>query len=365
MTLRKEIISFCLCLFIGINSVSARILYEIPQGSPLIDGNIFTTTEWDGAYVIPISYPEITQSPNEGSLWIGTGVQHDDYVATVLLKWDISYLYMAIYVIDDQLSFTDASGGALNSQDSLQLCFNYLDNLSAVIVEDAPIYDIAAETAGSNGPEVYSHASTTFILNSSTVASNVKPYGYVIEAALPWSELSGSASYTPATGDIHGFGILALDEDETGSVDNALADHGLDNTHMFDVSYWNQIKLVSSSTVENVTVAVNSTYPISSTPALGSYSYPKYVWEYFIGDNYQDCPDSYEFIGWNINGVDDTEVPLIYRLNSNTTLNAIFEVSSECGDACHPYPMTDLTSDCVVDFNDLYIFVNNWLFNNL
>ena len=33
----------------------------------------------------------------------------------------------------------------------------------------------------------------------------------------------------------------------------------------------------------------------------------------------------------------------------------------ECGDAQHPYPIGDFTTDCLVDFNDLGMLVNNWM----
>jgi hypothetical protein len=45
----------------------------------------------------------------------------------------------------------------------------------------------------------------------------------------------------------------------------------------------------------------------------------------------------------------------------NVTITANYVITSECGDACHPYPGYDYDQDCIVGLSDFAIFAATWL----
>lgn len=216
----------------GVINYDAEYTYNIP----LIDGDI--SSDWADATVIALSYPGIVTSPNEGSL---TGDVPDNYLdlsGEIYLKWDFNNLYFATRVYDENLQFTEYAPGPFNAQDVIQMCFNLLNNPSAVFAADAPIYDFAVSDANDNGPYVYKHTGALYRLLNAELGGQILSDGYIIEARIPWSDFD----YSPNPGDVHGIGFILVDKD-LGGVETYMYDYG-SGGGINIVSSWNTVTLL-------------------------------------------------------------------------------------------------------------------------
>ena len=110
-----------------------------------------------------------------------------------------------------------------------------------------------------------------------------------------------------------------------------------------------------------LTVGVSHGVVTTVTPAPGPYEYVKCKWVELIAEDFVDCPDTYVFSHWE----GDVATPSVPRtmvlMDGDKTVTAVFNVSSECGDQCHPKPSQDLTDDCKVNFADVWMVADKWL----
>ncbi|MBN2211986.1 MAG: hypothetical protein JW709_11375 [Sedimentisphaerales bacterium] len=96
------------------------------------------------------------------------------------------------------------------------------------------------------------------------------------------------------------------------------------------------------------------------------------------GASFVNCPDYFTFVGWEEGTPGDPNVkipqtstgednPNYYpwiHLTASETLTPVFQVvefQGVCGDDCHPFPMADFNSDCIVDLMDFAIISRHWL----
>ncbi|MFI4912371.1 MAG: hypothetical protein ACIAQZ_11955 [Sedimentisphaeraceae bacterium JB056] len=73
------------------------------------------------------------------------------------------------------------------------------------------------------------------------------------------------------------------------------------------------------------------------------------------------CPTGYSFDHWEVDGVlysDQADTTLV--VDADMTLTAVFVSSNECGDVCRPYPVGDVSFDCVVDLEDFAKVAQDW-----
>ncbi|GAB4269444.1 MAG: hypothetical protein Kow0080_13090 [Candidatus Promineifilaceae bacterium] len=176
---------------------------------PIIDGVL---NEWDA---VP-SYSSAFRVFAANS-WDGT----DDLTAVWRLAWDSNNLYVAVEVTDDTHVQTQ-TGNALFKGDSVDMQFDtnrpgdFGDGLSP---DDIQI-TLSPGNFGGLPPSAWRYQGTDSgaILdapggNHVLVAAQQTTSGYVIEAAIPWSDLNT----TPAPGLVMGLALNANDNDSPGT----------------------------------------------------------------------------------------------------------------------------------------------------
>ena len=97
------------------------------------------------------------------------------------------------------------------------------------------------------------------------------------------------------------------------------------------------------------------------TPAPGSHEYNQCAKVELIAEDFVDCPDTYVFSHWQGDVATSSAPRTMVLMDSDKTVTAVFGVSRECGDQCHPKPAEDLTGDCKVNLDDVYMLVGKWL----
>jgi hypothetical protein len=214
--------------------------YNVPQASvtPVIDGTI-SAGEWDDAKPIEMIYPNLIEEGNTGTLTrlVGTPPTPEDYSLFWYMKWDSSGLYVLGRVYDDIFS-------AAIGLDEPQFSFNLNNNLSAVFLDEAIVWNLPANgSINVNGGLVY---------NDSVLSGSVLSDGYAVEFKFAWSDLTsvnGGSAYTPQINDVHGIGFTCQDHDADGERECVLLDYGSNETWaMTDLSTWNTITLVDNLT---------------------------------------------------------------------------------------------------------------------
>ncbi|MFI4910154.1 MAG: LamG-like jellyroll fold domain-containing protein [Sedimentisphaeraceae bacterium JB056] len=214
--------------------------YNVPQATvtPVIDGTI-SAGEWDDAKPIEMIYPDLIDEGNTGTLTrlVGTPPTPEDYSLFWYMKWDSSGLYVLGRVYDDIFS-------AAIGLDEPQFSFNLNNNLSAVFLDEAIVWNLPANgSINVNGGLVY---------NDSVLSGSVLSDGYVVEFKFAWSDLTsvnGGSAYTPQINDVHGIGFTCQDHDADGERECVLLDYGSNETWaMTDLSTWNTITLVDNLT---------------------------------------------------------------------------------------------------------------------
>ncbi len=206
--------------------------YNVPQStaSVTIDGTL-SAGEWDDAIVVIVEYPDIITAPKEGTMRDGTVAPDNaaDFSTLIYLKWDSSNLYIAFEVQDD--IYTVTAG-----QDEPQLCFNLLNNPSAIYVAQAIVWNLPVQgTINPNGG---------LAPNASSVLGSVVTGGYIVESKIAWADFASIQSYSPSAGDIHGIGF-ALQDHENGTREHFFVDFGSGELTMTDPTSWNTITLVN------------------------------------------------------------------------------------------------------------------------
>lgn len=202
-------------IIIVIAAVCNAVQYPIPYLSTSIsvDGSI-GQAEWDDALSISMYYPDVASVINNAP------TDNADLSGNIYIKWDNDYLYVAARVYDQNLQWLQNAPGPFNAQDAVQVCFNPSANPSSVIFDNAPIYDIVPQDAGGNGAELYKHEGSNMSLPNALVSGQVLADGYIVEVAMPWSELGVSA----IAGQMHGIGFIIIDYDGESAADTLMYD---------------------------------------------------------------------------------------------------------------------------------------------
>ncbi|MFI4912913.1 MAG: sugar-binding protein [Sedimentisphaeraceae bacterium JB056] len=229
----KRILSIMILLFTAAlcNAVEYSLPYSVSSVS--VDGTI-GAAEWDDALEIPFYYPDIASTVNNAPL------SDSDLSADIYVKWDQQYLYIVARVYDDNLQWLQSAPGPFNSQDAFQVCLNPYDDAASVIFENAPIYDIVPQDSGSNGPQLYKHEGSGMTLPGALLAGQVLADGYIVEIAMPWSELG----ITPVAAQMHGIGFIVVDYDGGSSADTLLYDF---NGGITVITNWNTARLIAEN----------------------------------------------------------------------------------------------------------------------
>ena len=203
--------------------------YNIPkaQVTPVIDGTV-STGEWADARTVEMVYPSMMEPPNTGTIHTGSTAPASaaDFSIYWYLKWDDSDLYVLGITFDEIYDSGDVSG----------ICFNPMNNQSAGFPEDVFLWVLQSDCTI---VPFYTAGPTDSVMTCSTGQGN-----YVYEIKIPWSDFFAGSAYTPAAGDIHGFGLLSQDYDSSGVMEHYLVDFGSGVSSVGNASTWNTITLV-------------------------------------------------------------------------------------------------------------------------
>ena len=184
---------------LGNGNLAAQCVIGTP---PTIDGNL---ADWPSASFLPMSK---TTSAQANGTWDVTGIPNDtNSSARYMVRWDLSYLYVAVSVTDDVQNTPNPAGSQISENDALEI---FVDGGH----EQSSTYD------GNDWQLVYSadQSKTAAQLTlkqwpsgTQEAWSRTSP-SWILEAAIPWSLLGGTA--TP--GRLVGFD-LKLDDNDSGS----------------------------------------------------------------------------------------------------------------------------------------------------
>ena len=197
------------------------------------------------------------------------------------------------------------------------------------------------------------------VLHNGSFASDIAGFWNTTPTAIPygWTYVAGSP-YTTATRFVQA-GSTGEGVNNTGEL--VLADHsytvsadlgGGADTHPWVRVYATQningtgTKVLLAS-VDRLGLATDGQYDMYHTVGVPGPGTPSNLAGYYvqvrIGGPYSD-------FGYYISGNYD-----------NIVVTSKFASEPACGDAGHPYPAGDLNADCYVNFEDLYVFVGQWL----
>ena len=204
--------------------------YEVPLAAttPTIDG-VLTGTEYDDAHVIHLEYPSVT---NCGSVKYQEA-SSPDFAVDYYLKWDATYLYVCVVVVDELMVF---------SENHIQAYPN--DHMNIAIdpwragsgVGDIAFYEMyRSESVVSNNTAIQYRAiginDPALAPDNAVIDSSVQAgVGYTIEAAFAWADLGIPV---PAVGNKHRFLMFPADKD-VATPDFGGINEGNTGTFFFD-----------------------------------------------------------------------------------------------------------------------------------
>ena len=111
-----------------------------------------------------------------------------------------------------------------------------------------------------------------------------------------------------------------------------------------------------------LTIDSNLNSQVLLNPQIGQYEYSGCsTIEISAPGRIVNCPDVYDFRYWQGDVANPDLTNTMVLMDDDKTVNAIYYISSACGDECHPILQGDLNEDCNVDFIDLSILISNWL----
>ena len=119
-----------------------------------------------------------------------------------------------------------------------------------------------------------------------------------------------------------------------------------------DFAQWRKLT-ITTSPLNNIPVQ----------PGVGDFSYPQKANVPIVAAQYNNCPDVYIFDHWEGQDIlDPNEAATTVLMDTDVQITAVFVVTRNCGDACHPNDLLgDFNHDCIVDFEDFSNFAENWL----
>jgi hypothetical protein len=181
---------------LGVGNFAASCVIGQP---PTIDGDL---SDWPTAQFLPLSKTNAAQA--NGS-W-DTGVANDsNSSARYLVRWDLTYLYVAISITDDIRRTPNPSGSQLSNNDAIEIFVdgNHSRGTSYGSDDWQLVYSADSAKVASQGAIVAWPQGTV------EAWSRTSP-SFAVEAAIPWSILGGAAA-TP--GRVVGFDLKLDDND--------------------------------------------------------------------------------------------------------------------------------------------------------
>ena len=181
--------------------------------APSLNGTI-AAGEWSDALALTINTATVTGTGYGGATWNGGNGAAPDFDATYYMKWDSTHLYIAADITDDDYYEDPTPAGGTNDGDEAQFGFT----LGTPSSGGAILWDMAASTSGGGPAQFHEHDPWGHggygLTAASSIAGSVGGAGYVIEAAIAWSDLNG---YTPVLNDVHSMYIVSPDYESAGN----------------------------------------------------------------------------------------------------------------------------------------------------
>lgn len=183
--------------------VAARCVIGDP---PALDGDL---GEW-GALEYTLTH-ENAQAQSASNSWTGTPAVDDaDSSAQFSVRWDLSYLYVAIHVTDDIRGVhPSAPNYATYLDDAAELYVDGLHDRTAAYGSDDHHYIVTAD--GQSQQYDPTSALGPVPAGAFAVKSDAVGNGYAVEYRVPWSILGTS---TVANGRTVGFDVQIDDDDD-------------------------------------------------------------------------------------------------------------------------------------------------------
>jgi len=216
-------------------SRSAAIEITAPPSTPIIDGFL---EEWAGVPATESGFV-VYQVSN----WDGT----DDLQALWQLAWDGNALFVAVSVVDDQ-HVQNQSGNQIFRGDSVDMQLDtarnddFGDGLSPddfqITLSPGDFADLPPSVAifqGTDNGQILDKPGGHHII----LAVQKTFSGYIIEAAIPWSDLS----VTPAAGLTFGIALNANDNDSPGTAVQEVMKSHVSTRTLTDPTGWGTLTL--------------------------------------------------------------------------------------------------------------------------
>lgn len=236
------------------DEIPDRLTYEVPKAViiPEIDGNI-DLSEWSDSLRIELSYRSfVTRGIGTSIYDLNMGEEGIDTptpraYGDLYLKWDDEGLYFMAEMTDDSIYLIQPFGGQGNVQDAIQLCFDP-DQLQRQDLTGAYIFDFApVSEPDHSGPATwYEHFQYTGNDPDANIIieGSLTDTGYIMEAFMPWDSLRKSgAEFEVQEGLTMGFGIIILDFNDDGQMNDLIIDYGKRINSIGHTETWNEILL--------------------------------------------------------------------------------------------------------------------------
>jgi hypothetical protein len=203
--------------------------YEVPLAAttPTIDG-VLTGAEYADAHVIHLEYPSVT---NCGSVKYQEA-SAPDFAVDYYLKWDATYLYVCVVVVDDLLVFS-ANGTQAYPNDHMNIAIDPWRAGSGSA--DIAFYEMYRSDSGTSTNTAIQYRDIgindpALAPDNAVIGSSVQAgVGYTIEAAFAWADLN----MVPAVDQKHRFLMFPADKD-VATPDFGGIDEGNTGTFFFD-----------------------------------------------------------------------------------------------------------------------------------
>ena len=186
---------------LGAGNLAAQCVIGAP---PTIDGNL---ADWPTASFLPMTKTTAAQA---NGTWDVTGIPNDtNSSARYFVRWDLSYLYVAVSITDDVQNTPNTTPSQLSENDAVEIFVdgkhdqaNTYDANDWQLVYSADTQKVAAQLQV-----------TTWPAGTHEAWSRTSP-SWTLEAAIPWSALGGG---TIAPGKLVGLD-LKLDDNDSGTM---------------------------------------------------------------------------------------------------------------------------------------------------
>ncbi|HWE26820.1 MAG TPA: sugar-binding protein [Polyangia bacterium] len=183
---------------LGTGNVAAQCVIG---DAPTIDGNL---ADWPLAQFLPMTKTTAAQA---NGTW-DTSVPNDaNSSARFFVRWDMSYLYVAVSIADD-IRNTPNTGAQISENDAIEIFVDGQHDRSTSYSSDdwQLVYSADGQKIAAQGTPVAWPAQTKEAWSATSPA-------WTLEAAIPWAIMGGTPA---ALGRVVGFD-LKLDDNDSGS----------------------------------------------------------------------------------------------------------------------------------------------------